>query len=223
MHLLIISCTPRVKEKSNTDKILDEFKKGYEENGNTTEVVYLQQRKEWENIRSKFYKNINILFALPLYVECIPGLMMEFLETLEPKKDKQTQIAFLVQGGFGEASQLRCCESYLEGLPELLGCKYNGTLLKGDMFAVSFLNGNIRKSLVEPFYNMGKYYSENNYFEKDFVSEFAKPEYFSKKTIFLYNVLSPLQKLFFIVFAKKLGCKYSLTAKPYKKFVTKNK
>lgn len=33
MNLLIISCTPRIKEKSNTDKILDEFKKGYESNG----------------------------------------------------------------------------------------------------------------------------------------------------------------------------------------------
>lgn len=27
MHLLIVSCTPRAKEKSNTDKILDELKK----------------------------------------------------------------------------------------------------------------------------------------------------------------------------------------------------
>ena len=26
MNLLMISCTPRMKEKSNTDKILDEFK-----------------------------------------------------------------------------------------------------------------------------------------------------------------------------------------------------
>ena len=26
MHLLIVSCTPRAKEKSNTDKILDELK-----------------------------------------------------------------------------------------------------------------------------------------------------------------------------------------------------
>ncbi len=41
MHLLIVSCTPRAKEKSNTDKILDELRKGYEYNGNTTETLYL--------------------------------------------------------------------------------------------------------------------------------------------------------------------------------------
>lgn len=219
MHLLIISCTPRIKEKSNTEKILVEFKKGYEASGNTTEMLYLSRRNDWENIRNKFYQNNNILFAIPLYVECIPGIMVEFLETLTPKEDNNTKIAFLLQGGFAEASQLRCCESYLEILPSILGCKYNGTLLKGDMFAVSLIDEKMRRQLVNPFYDMGKYYAENNYFDKDVVSDFAKPEYFSKKIIFLNNVLSPLKKLFIKFFAKKLGCKNSLTYKPYQKYV----
>ena len=219
MNLLIISCTPRIKEKSNTDKILDEFKKGYESNGNTTETLYLYKRNEWEIIRKKFYENDNILFALPLYVECIPGIMAEFLESLKPKQKNNTKIGFLLQGGFGEASQLRCCESYLETLPSLLGCEYNGTLLKGDMFAVNFMDGKIRKQMVEPFYNMGKYYAQNNYFNKEVVNDFAKPEYFSKKVIFLNNILSPLRKFVFIVFAKKLGCKGSLNDKPYQNYV----
>ena len=214
MNLLIISCTPRIKEKSNTDKILDEFKKGYESYGNTTETLYLYKRNEWETIRKKFYENDNILFALPLYVECIPGIMAEYLESLKPKQKNNTKIGFLLQGGFGEASQLRCCESYLETLPSLLGCEYNGTLLKGNMFAVSFMDGKIRKKMVEPFYNMGKYYAQNNYFNKEVVNDFAKPEYFSKKVIFLNNILSPLNKFFIKVFAKKLGCKGSLNDKP---------
>lgn len=219
MNLLMISCTPRMKEKSNTDKILEEFKKGYEANGNTTEIFYLYKRNEWEIIRKKFYENDNILFALPLYVECIPGIMAEFLESLKPKQKSNTKIGFLLQGGFGEASQLRCCESYLETLPSLLGCEYNGTLLKGNMFAVSFMNGKIRKQLVDPFYNMGKYYAQNNYFNKEVVNDFAKPEYFSKKQIFINTVLSPLNKLFFKVFFKKLGCKGSLNDKPYQNYV----
>ena len=219
MNLLIISCTPRMKEKSNTDKILDEFKKGYESCGNTTETLYLHKRNEWEIIRKKFYENDNILFALPLYVECIPGIMAEFLESLNPKQKNNTKIGFLLQGGFEEASQLRCCESYLETLPSLLGCEYNGTLLKGGMFAVSLLDGKVRKQMVEPFYNMGKYYAQNNYFNKEVVNDFAKPEYFSKKVIFLNSVLSPLNKLFIKVIAKKLGCKGSLKDKPYQNYV----
>lgn len=222
MHLLIINCTPRIREKSNTDKILCEFVKGYEESGNTTETVCLSKRNEWEKIKEKFYLNNNILFAIPLYVECIPGIMMEFLETLKPKQDNKTKLGFLLQGGFAEASQLRTCESYLEILPSMLGCEYNGTLLKGDMFAVSLLDGKIRNQLIEPFYDMGKYYAENNYFNKEVVDCFAKPEFFSKKFIFLNNILSPLKKLFFISFAKKLGCKTSLAYKPYEKYVKNN-
>lgn len=219
MNLLIISCTPRIKEKSNTDKILAEFKKGYESTGNTTETLYLYKRAEWEIIRKKFYENNHILFALPLYVECIPGIMTEFLESLNPKQKSNTKIGFLLQGGFGEASQLRCCESYLETLPSLLGCEYAGTLLKGNMFAVSFVEGKTRKQLVEPFYNMGKYYAQNNYFNKEVINDFAKPEYFSKREIFINTVLSPLTALFFIVFAKKLGCKGSLRDTPYQTYV----
>ena len=219
MHLFIVSCTPRIKEKSNTDKILEEFKKGYESCGNTTETFYLSKRNEWEMIRTKFYENDNILFALPLYVECIPGIMAEFLETLKPKQDSNTKIGFLLQGGFAEASQLRCCESYLETLPALLGCEYNGTLLKGGMFAVSFIGSKMRKQMIEPFYDMGKYYAQNNYFRKEVVNDFAKPEYFSKKEIFFSNVFSPLNKLLFNVFAKKLGCKGSLNDRPYQNYV----
>lgn len=218
MHLLMISCTPRIKEKSNTDKILEEFKKGYESLGNTSETYYLSKRNEWEKIREKFYENDYILFALPLYVECIPGIMMEFLETLHPKCN-DTKIGFLLHGGFAEASQLRCCESYLETLPALLGCQYNGTLLKGDMFAVSFIDGKMRQQMIEPFYKMGQYYANHHYFDKDVVSEFASPEYFSKKVIFINNMLSPLKKLFFHMFAKRLGCQKSLSDKPYQKYV----
>ncbi len=219
MHLLMINCSPRTKEKSNTDKIIMEFAKGYESLGNTTETLCLSVRKNWENIRNKFYENENILFAIPLYVECIPGIMMEFLESLTPKEKAGTKIGFLLQGGFAEASQLRCCESYLEMLPSMLGCQYNGTLLKGDMFAVSLFAGKIREQMVSPFTNMGKYYGEKGYFDKEVISVFAKPEYFSKRFIVFHTLMNPIKKLMFRLIAKKLGCKKSLSYQPYKKYV----
>lgn len=59
-----------------------------------------------EIIRDAFIKNEEILIALPLYVECIPGLLFEFLETL-PKKNEHTRVPFLLQSGFAEGCQLR--------------------------------------------------------------------------------------------------------------------
>ena len=47
---------------------------------------------------------------------------------------------------------------------------------------------------------MGKYYAQNNYFNKEVVNDFAKPEYFSKKEVFHNNVVSPLNKLFMKAF-----------------------
>ena len=53
---------------------------------------------------------------------------------------------------------------------------------------------------------MGYDYGQNHYFSKEAVNEFAKPEFFSKKIILINQILSPLKRLFFVFFAKKLGC-----------------
>jgi len=138
MHLIIINCSPRVKAKSNTNIIVSAFVNGFINQGNTAEVHHLSEMGKWDEIRSAFYNNENILMALPLYVECIPGIMIEFIETLSPKTNVEgqfkTKLSFLLQGGFAEASQLRCGEKYLEQLPEFLNCSYGGTLIKGNMF-----------------------------------------------------------------------------------------
>ena len=222
MYLVMISCTPRAVKASNTAKILEKFREGYESVGNTTETYYLAERKSWEQIRAAYYENEQVLFALPLFVECIPGIMMEFLESLDYERLAQMQkkhVAFLVQGGFAEASQLRCCEKYLNMLPAYLNAEHMGTLIKGDMFSVSIMEGDARKKMIAPFVQMGKLYAEEGHFDKEKVSEFAKPEYFSKRIILLSGLFSPLRKLVMQGMAKKLGCKGSLMAKPYQRYV----
>ncbi|MCR5033395.1 MAG: NAD(P)H-dependent oxidoreductase, partial [Lachnospiraceae bacterium] len=77
MHVLIINGSPRVKKYSNTDKILTAFTRGLTETGSTFEQYEISDRKQWEQIREAYYQNTQILIALPLYVECIPGLLME--------------------------------------------------------------------------------------------------------------------------------------------------
>ena len=113
MHVLIINGSPRVKQYSNTDKILEKITAGLSETGCTFEQYEVSDRKQWDRIREAFDKNENILIALPLYVECIPGLLMEFLETVTPKTDG-SKLAFILQSGFAEGIQLRCGEEYLE-------------------------------------------------------------------------------------------------------------
>lgn len=140
MHLVIISGAARPQSKSNTAKVITAFQKGFEANGNTTEVRYLSGRRQWEQAANAFAQNDRILIAFPLYVENIPGILLEFLSGLSPKQIPGTKLAFLIQGGFPEASQSRCCEAFLETLPAQLGCDYAGTLIKGDMFGTSLVD-----------------------------------------------------------------------------------
>ena len=215
MHLVIISGAARPQAKSNTAKIIAAFQKGYEESGNTTEVSYLSDRRQWAAAEKAFQENTNILIALPLYVENMPGILLEFLSGLQPKKTPGAHLAFLLQGGFPEASQSRCCEAFLETLPAQLGCAYAGTLIKGDMFGVGLVDEKNREKMLAPFIEMGRVFARTGYFEKSAVDAFAAPESMSKKQMWAYNLFGKhISRFFMGQIAKKLGCKEKLNARP---------
>lgn len=155
MHLVILSGAARPQARSNTAKIIEAFRQGYEETGNTTEVWYLSDRKQWTSAAAAFSACDNVLIALLLYVENVPGILLEFLAGLQPKTEPGTRLAFLVQGGFPEASQSRCCEAYVKTLPAQLGCSYGGTLIKGDMFGLGLTSEKNRRKMLAGFTEMG--------------------------------------------------------------------
>lgn len=227
MNLIIINCSPRTKKNSNTNLIVHAFAEGYTKHGNTAQIYNLSEIGKWEDIRNCFYNNDNILMALPLFVECIPGLMIEFLETLSPKVimegHPKTKLSFLLQGGFSEASQLRCGEDYLKQLPTFLNCEYGGTLIKGGMFITHMLPESSAQKMVFPFAEMGEVFAKEGLFEREKVNQFAGPEFLSKRNVFFHALLKPLNKLFFILFFKKKGCQGSLAARPYQKLINSNR
>ena len=216
MHLVIINASPRVETKSNTARIICSFVRGFEINGNTTEVWHLSDKKQWTGAKEAYEKNSNILFAIPLYVENVPGIMLEFLETLQPKQEIGTKMSFILQGGFAEASQLRCGEAYLELLPSYFNCEYNGTLIKGDNFAPAWVPENMAEKMVARYEKMGRSFAKKQTFSKEEVNEFAGPEYFPEKEIRKYNRTGKkIQKVLFRYIAKKNGCKKPLDDRPY--------
>ena len=109
-HLVIINGSPRVAKFSNTDKIIHSFVKGLEETGITWELYNLSNRKEWDAAREAFLSHKHTLIAFPLYVECMPSLMLEFLESLPSERRQPAQLSFLLHGGMDEGSEFRFCE-----------------------------------------------------------------------------------------------------------------
>jgi len=216
--LSIFSCSPRPESTSNSAAVAKAFREGFlSKTGEDADIYYLYQRRQWDACRKVFDESTEIIFVMPLFVECVPGLLMEFLETLRPKEDSggKTKIAFILQGGFEEACQLRTAERYLETLPGYLGCAYAGTLLKGGMFALSLVSEKKKEKLLRPFFEMGKLYAQERRFEKTQVTAFAAPERYSKCMCLLSNLFKPVSGIAWRFVARKYGADGPLDARPY--------
>ncbi len=221
MRCLIISCSPQVKTKSSSCAIAewarDELSAKYDTSD--IETCFLCNRYEWEKCAEAFYRYDKILIVTPLYVESVPGVFLEFLDTLEPEKKINGVISFILLGGFEEASQLRTAEKFLDKLPEYFNCQYGGTLIKGGMFGMASIRGEgFRRKMEVLFKAAIDEYGEKGCFKKEYVSWFAGPEYYSKAMIFLAKLTKPLNRVVWYIMGKKMGVQASLRTRPYEVF-----
>ena len=215
-HLVIINGSPRVAKFSNTDKIIHSFVKGLEETGITWELHNISNRKEWDTAREAFITNEYILIAFPLYVECIPGLMLEFLETLPPERKKPGQLCFLLHGGMDEGNEFRFCERILQGLPAQFGCGYGGTLIRGGSFGIRTREDAVKAQIVAPYEEMGRLFAQKGNFLFPEAKKFTGPEQYPWWVRKMVSLLF-LKKVNrgFEDFAKRWGCTRPLNDKPY--------
>ena len=215
-HLVIINGSPRVAKFSNTDKIIHSFVKGLEETGITWELHNLSNRKEWDAAREAFLTHEHILIAFPLYVECVPSLMLEFLSTLPAERKVPGQLSFLLHGGMDEGNEFRLAERFLQMLPAQLGCSYGGTLIKGGSFRIRTTTDEERAKMVAPWPPMGKLFAQKGTFLTPEAERFIGPEQYPW-------ILRKLVSLLFLKkvngefdnFAKGWGCTRPLNDKPY--------
>lgn len=213
MHVVIINGSPRVQKYSNTEKIIAAFAKGLSEKGVAFETYAISARETWDVIRDAYVKNDEILIALPLYVECVPGLLLEFLETL-PKKEEHTRLSFLLQSGFPEGCQLRCGEAFLEKLPNYLGVRYGGCLVKGDNFGIRFLGEEKQDQITKPYQAMGELFAEGDGFLHEEAKKFTGPEYFPLPMRLMIGLIhKTLAKKMLQKVAASLGCRVPLDKK----------
>ena len=215
-HVVIINGSPRTKKFSNTNKILQSFIKGLEEAGATYELYSLSNRSEWDSARDAFMAHNRTIIALPLYVECVPGTLLEFLETLPTKREQPAQLSFMLHGGFEEGHQLRLGEKFLKSLPAQFGCIYGGCLVKGGSFMIRMFNEKQNKAVLLPYRAMGTFFIEKGGFLSPELKKFTGPEQIPWPFRKLIKILFKLVlKKKFDNFAKEWGCTRPLNSKPY--------
>ena len=215
-HLVIINGSPRVAKFSNTDKIIHAFVKGLEEEGVTWELHSLSNRKEWDAAREAFLQHERTLIAFPLYVECVPSLMLEFLSSLSTERQVPGQLSFLLHGGMDEGNEFRLAQRFLQGLPAQLGCSYGGTLIKGGSFRIRTTSDEERAKMVAPWVPMGKIFAQKGSFLTPEAERFTGPEQYPWWVRKMVSLLF-LKKVNrgFEDFAKSWGCTRRLDDKPY--------
>ena len=216
MHVVIINGSPRIKKNSNTGKIISAFTRGLGRIGATSEVFALSDRNVWDEARRAFLNNDKIIIAHPLFVECVPALLLEFLESLPEKREKPAELSFILQGGFDEGAQMRCGEAFLKTLPEQLGCTFGGTLVRGGNFFIRTLEDEKLNKTLLPFETMGESFGRNGNFLTVEAEKFAGIERYPFIVRMMLNLtFKTLLKRNFDKIAAQWGCTRPLDDKPY--------
>lgn len=224
MHYTIFNCSPNSEKRSSSACIANWLKTTLESDDYgslETEIVsadifYLNKKKEWDKCSEAFYESENAIFVLPLYVEGVPGIFLEFLDRLDQSRKNNGIMSFVLQGGFEEASQLRTAEKFLQTLPSYFNCQYGGTLLRGGMFGMAFMRGDKFKKQIEAKYiEAFQSYKNKKIFDENTAKLFAGKEHYSKSMIVLARLTKPLNRIAWSVMGKKLGAIGRLSNKPY--------
>ena len=219
-HVIILNGSPRVKKNSNTNKIIDSFSEGLQEAEITHKLYSLSNRTEWDEACEAFMTNEHIIIALPLFVECLPSLLLEFLSTLPTERKQPAKLSFILHSGFDEGHQLRLGEKFLKTLAPQLGCTYGGTLVKGGSFMLRMRDNSYIKKMTDKmlatYATMGQSFAHNGNFLTTDAQKFTGSEQNPWLGRSLFNlVIYRIVKRNFDRFAKEWGCTRPLDDKPY--------
>lgn len=216
MDLVIINASPR--KSSNSALIAGAFAEGTAQAGARNEYHCLSDRVRWNEALSAVCQGEHILFVLPLFAECIPGTLMEFLEQLQPQLRRETpcvtrKMSFILHSGFPEACQRRCCEQYLKKLPAMLDSQFAGILSRGDTFFLTNVSPEQAAALSDAYRDMGRQFVDHGgHFFFPAAESFTGAEYITPKEARYYNRLA---EIFLEQQARQRGCRAPLDAAPY--------
>lgn len=129
-------------------------------------------------------------------------------------RHEHTRLSFLLQSGFAEGCQLRCGEAFLEKLPEYLGVRYGGCLVKGGNFGIRILDEEKQVRATKPYQAMGKLFAEGDGFFREETKKFTGPESYPLPVRLMMGLIfKTLAKKMFQKAAASWGCRVPLDEK----------
>lgn len=189
--LTIFNGSPR-GNKGNTPIMLNKFAEGFASaGGNDFQIHTLNRINQREAHLQAFSEAECVFLGFPLYTDAMPGMVKDFIESLEPLKGRPDNppIGFLVQSGFPEAAHSRHIERYLEKLAARLGSPYLGTIVRGNGEGTRIMPENMTKDLFSTLNALGAAFGARGKIAPELLKQLAKPERYSP-------LLTPVFKLF---------------------------
>lgn len=191
MRLTVFNGSPR-GEKSSTKLLMEQFLSGFmATDGNSHEVFYLNRVNESDKFVEAFKGAENVILAFPLYHDSVPAMVKTFIESLEPLcgREGNPNIGFLVHSGFPEAVHSRYVEKYLEKLARRLGCRYLGTMIKGNSNRIDEHPKRMAQKVYRSFCELGNIFGQNGRLDEQMVSKLAAPERITGLPQFLFRLV----------------------------------
>jgi multimeric flavodoxin WrbA len=140
--LTVFNGSPRGR-KGNTPILLNQFVQGFTASGpgRSAEVLHLNRTRQTAEFVDAFARAECVFLGLPIYTDSLPGLVMDFIEHLEPLVDRPSNppLGFLVQCGFPETGHIRFLERYLEQLAAQLNSPFLGVIARGNSEAIRLM------------------------------------------------------------------------------------
>jgi NAD(P)H-dependent FMN reductase len=191
MNLHIFNGSPR-RKKSNSKILADHFLQGYRDVlSDEVPVHYLASIKKSHEHIEAFKKADTVLFILPLYTDCMPGIVKIFLEQISGQEGMANKsIGFIVQSGFPEVHHSVFLEKYLHKWTQRMQCHYLGTVIKGGVEGIQVQPPRWTRKLFGLFHDLGKVFARTGSFDKDIMKKLATPYALSAGRRLLFRILA---------------------------------
>jgi len=219
MQLVIFNGSPR-GQKGNSALLIRWLKSGIEQNSDVVAETYCINRiNEHDSYVGSLKSADMALVVFPLYADGMPGMVMAFLEKLEPLRKSlgNLRLGFVVHSGFPEAIHSRAIEKYLEWLTKELGAQYAGTVVMGGSEGLRYSSPKSTAAKEVLFMQLGEGLVKEGHFPTQLIKQAAGMEKFPPAVCLLLKLLAKTSmfQTMWVSELKKNNAYHEHAAKPY--------
>lgn len=219
MKLTIINGSPRGKN-SNSSVITQWLLEGIGNHKDyETETAYLNRIQDHESTVGKMANSDMVIIIFPLYADCMPGLVMAFIERLQPLKGslQGKKLGFIVHSGFPEACHSRYVERYLVWLSKELNADYMGTAITAGSEGFRVMPESMTRKKRSLYNQLGAKMMETGSFDPELSKMISGAERLPKLTLLLYRILGKtgVANFYWNGMLKRNNAYDNRSAKPY--------